>query len=1046
MVAALQPHLKSLMRALPAPPVPLERIHSSVRKVLSETESKTSSESKKSQWEFLLRRSIYDFAATEGDALKNEESDYYDRLCLRLDIITAFTEQDACEQTFPFTILQDLLETQTIASCSHIFSWLEERAPALTVDMVPQKGKALILLRSLNDLLRRLSNSGSTTKFCGRILTFLSGVFPLGERSGVNLRGAYGETWTGTQRRSPELESKGEVEGADADKMAVNEEASIARKIVDQKQEFYDTFWSLQLPFSKPSILVEPREWENFKHSVDLVLPKVKDATTKDRASLGKSAHAGAKRKRDAEVAVATDSKSDYFSAKYLTSPDLLDLEIADPQFRRQFLFQLLILLHHLLNFTESAKASWCNARNRSLQMDFTLGEADAQWTRDVIRRTIDEARQTLPNGRLFSETLATVLEREVNWVRWKNEMCPPFDLAPWIDEIDEEGSPSKKRKINLEESTRKIRRQMRDPPAKWPHELGSQPLSEIWEMGYRELRDLENYFSPGNIKGDLKQVKAEDARIQMRKKQLEDRERRRRKQAEDVAAAAVSKAQEHTQTHQEPANVTEGFSASKESSGAGAGAEPSDQQVNNPIHPSLPAKPGTRTQVASSAPPPIAVTTADNKSTPAPAVQPAAMAPIVLPPDDMSARYEENKQRWTWLALRTARDKYLHHFVSIGTGDLEALVKAVDDEERAANGDIDEKKVDNSVAPTRRYKVISIDNYSNSLPEALNRVSALSKSELPPNPSAQELASTEIDVYKCDLRNADDVRAVFAKYGKGGIWGVIHIAAMKAVGESSEIPLTYYENNVAGMIKLLQIMDEFDCTRLVYSSSATVYGTPPTIPIPETTRLEALSPYGRTKVMCEQIIGDLCEADPTRWQALSLRYFNPAGAHPSGAIGEDPLGTPLNLLPILAHIAVGRIKDSTLRVFGNDYPTPDGTCVRDYLHIIDLAVGHLLALDALEPQSKIFPPDTVVRYKVYNLGKGHGQSVMSMVDAMRKATGFNYKTEVIGRRRGDVPNLTADPSLAEKELGFHAPQDLETMCRDLWNWQSTHPQGYGPQ
>jgi UDP-glucose-4-epimerase GalE len=275
----------------------------------------------------------------------------------------------------------------------------------------------------------------------------------------------------------------------------------------------------------------------------------------------------------------------------------------------------------------------------------------------------------------------------------------------------------------------------------------------------------------------------------------------------------------------------------------------------------------------------------------------------------------------------------------------------------------------------------------------------------------------------------------------------VIHIAAYKAVGESTEIPLTYYLNNVSATVYLLQTMEDFGCNRIVYSSSATVYGTPPVIPITETTRLKADSPYGKTKVMSETVIDDLCHAEPGKWRAISLRYFNPAGAHPSGIIGEDPRGRPGNLLPLLAHMAIGRVKDDKLRVFGNDYPTPDGTCVRDYLHVMDLARGHLLALQALAPNSTVFDncPDSA-RFKAYNLGKGKGMSVLNIVEAMRKATGFDFKYEVIGRRRGDVPDLTADPALAEAELGFKAPADLETMCRDLWNWQTKNPQGYGEQ
>ncbi|KAF7785018.1 hypothetical protein Agabi119p4_1183 [Agaricus bisporus var. burnettii] len=341
-----------------------------------------------------------------------------------------------------------------------------------------------------------------------------------------------------------------------------------------------------------------------------------------------------------------------------------------------------------------------------------------------------------------------------------------------------------------------------------------------------------------------------------------------------------------------------------------------------------------------------------------------------------------------------------------------------------------------------RQYKVISIDNHHNSQSAALDRVSRLSKSELPENATTTERETTEIDAHTCDLTKPEQIRAVFEKYGKGGIWGVVHIAAYKAVGESTEVPLTYYANNVSASVSLLQIMNEYDCRRIVYSSSATVYGTPPIIPIPETTRLEAHSPYGKTKVMVETIIEDLCQSDP-RWRAISLRYFNPAGAHPSGLIGEDPRGRPGNLLPLLAQMAVGRVKDTVLKVFGNDYPTPDGTCVRDYLHVLDLSKGHVLALNALAENSTIFSGKQEAFFKAYNLGKGKGMSVLQIAEAMRKATGFDYKYEIIGRRRGDVPDLTADPALAEKELGFEASQDLETMCRDLWNWQSKNPLGF---
>ncbi|KZT62681.1 UDP-glucose 4-epimerase [Calocera cornea HHB12733] len=350
----------------------------------------------------------------------------------------------------------------------------------------------------------------------------------------------------------------------------------------------------------------------------------------------------------------------------------------------------------------------------------------------------------------------------------------------------------------------------------------------------------------------------------------------------------------------------------------------------------------------------------------------------------------------------------------------------------------------------TRQYKVLSIDNYHNSFPTALKRATQIATEALPADATEQDRDSTVVESFTGNLNLRADVEKVFAS---GPLWGVIHVAALKAVGESSELPLDYYATNVGATIQLLQIMQEHGCHSIVYSSSATVYGTPPLVPIPETTPLKAESVYGRTKVMCETILSDLCNAYPDKWRAISLRYFNPAGAHTSGLMGEDPRGKPGNLLPLLSQIAIGKYADSPLKVFGNDYPTPDGTCVRDYIHILDLARGHLLALEALSderaPGSTISPdvfPKEGGKYKAYNLGKGHGQSVLSMIAAMHKASGFEYKYEIIGRRVGDVPDLTADPALARKELGFSAPLELEQMCEDLWRWQSMNPNGYGEQ
>ncbi|RXK41775.1 UDP-glucose 4-epimerase [Tremella mesenterica] len=348
----------------------------------------------------------------------------------------------------------------------------------------------------------------------------------------------------------------------------------------------------------------------------------------------------------------------------------------------------------------------------------------------------------------------------------------------------------------------------------------------------------------------------------------------------------------------------------------------------------------------------------------------------------------------------------------------------------------------------TGRYLPIVVDNCHNSYPEALKRCAEIARDELGSD-APQPL------FHRKDIRDKAALDEIFRQYDEqGGIWAVIHLAALKAVGESGEIPLDYYQVNVVGSIYLLETMAKHNCNHLVFSSSATVYGTPKIIPIPESSPLQAASCYGRTKAMVEDIIQDLCRADvgegkgESSLRAVSVRYFNPAGAHPSGKLGEEPRGKPGNLLPLLAQMATGRQR-ADLKIFGNDYPTRDGTCVRDYLHVMDLANGHVLALDSLaKPLSgnTIFSHVNVESegyFRAFNLGKGKGMSVLNMIDAMKKASGFDFKYEIVGRRLGDVPDLTADPSLAEEELGFLAQEDLDTMCRDLWNFQTRNPHGY---
>ncbi|KAJ3512273.1 hypothetical protein NLJ89_g3610 [Agrocybe chaxingu] len=681
-MVSLQPHLNTFLKSLPPSPVDQTKLHELVARTISEVKDKSTPENRKSQWEYLLKNDIFLLAATEGTALKHDESKYYDALRDKLDLALAFTEQDACEQTFPFTVLQDLLETQTIASCSHIFSWIEARATRLTEGMVPQKGKALILLRTLNDLLRRLSKTGTTTIFCGRILTFLSGVFPLGERSGVNLRGEYGPTWEGVQfapktkkdnDRDMKIdepsapESKEEPSGDD--KMQVDATKPLTPQ--EKKEEFYNTFWSLQLYFSKPPIFANKGSFTDFREAVNKVMPIIKEATAKERAMMGSRGGANAgilKRKREPDEET---NFTEYFFAKFLTSPDLLDLEVADTHFRRQFLFQLLILLNHLSNFTKAAKGAWTTARNRSLQMEFTLEDSEAQWVQESTTKVVEELRQTTPNGRIFADTACAILEREKNWVKWKNELCTPFDKEPWSEEVDGQ-------KVGLVESTRHIRENLRQPPPEWKWALGTESLTEIWEMGYSSLRDLRDPVQPGDVKDFVKKIKQEDARINMKRQKLERMARARSANATSNPPAIVVSS-DSASTSKPP--ETSGPRPEANSSGLAA-PRPVLAAGSSPLHPSLPPKPGTPSKPASSSQEPL------KNSTPIPNVAPAASpvpASTPIPPhalvDPEIAKYEENKQRWAWLALRTARDQYLQHFGKIGTGDVEALAQEIEKE-----------------------------------------------------------------------------------------------------------------------------------------------------------------------------------------------------------------------------------------------------------------------------------------------------------------------------------------------------------------------------
>ncbi|KAH8119730.1 THO complex subunit 1 transcription elongation factor-domain-containing protein [Phellopilus nigrolimitatus] len=705
---SLSPYLENLLSSLPSQPITETVLDGLVKKAISESKQQTSPDNRRSQWEFLLRNEVYRLAETEGAFIEEPDESYYEALCNRLDIILSFSEHEACEATFLFTVLQDLLETQTVASCSHIFSWIEKRSDRLTEGMVPQKGKALVLLRTLNDLLRRLSKTGNTTTFCGRILTFLSAVFPLSERSGVNLRGEYGPQWEGVSFKkeveermevdevAPEQveekvveekkdeEKAAEVETAERSEEKLSKSKSSAEKTEDEKkEEFYNTFWSLQLPFSRPPLFAAAETLESFKSAINAVMPVIKEATVKERAMMGSKTVAGnLKRKRETTPTSTMDEgNSKYFFAKFLTSPELLDLEIADTLFRRQFLFQLLILLTHLLQFTKAEKLNWITPRNRSLQMDFTLQPDDTKWAQDTIARVYEELRQTTPNGRAFAETVQTILEREKNWVQWKNDMCSPFDKEPLP--------------VSVEEETAHLRQKMREPMEDYKHKLGSEALTEIWAMGYRDLYDLENRFDPGDVKDFVGGIEKENARIKLRRQQLE--KQAQRTQEARARAAAATKPAVPVSAPAAPASQ-----AAEPPAVSLAPIAPIPQRVlppglaaSPPLHPSLPAKPGTQQPVAipgipaqpSPAPASIPV------PTPVPAPVPAQAPPVVVhppePTDPMIMKAEENKQRLSWLALRLARDEYLHHFGKIGNGDVIALAQEIEKEkERAQRGE----------------------------------------------------------------------------------------------------------------------------------------------------------------------------------------------------------------------------------------------------------------------------------------------------------------------------------------------------------------------
>ena len=311
-------------------------------------------------------------------------------------------------------------------------------------------------------------------------------------------------------------------------------------------------------------------------------------------------------------------------------------------------------------------------------------------------------------------------------------------------------------------------------------------------------------------------------------------------------------------------------------------------------------------------------------------------------------------------------------------------------------------------------YEVVVVDNLCNSSLESLKRV--------------EKLANSDIPFYKVDVRDKASLIEVFQQHS---IDKVIHFAGLKAVGESIEKPIEYYDTNVGGTHILSEVMRTFNCKTFVFSSSASVYGDPHTVPIKENFPLSATNPYGRFKLMAEEFLRDVFVADDS-WHIAILRYFNPVGAHKSGLIGEDPNDIPNNLIPYISQVAVGKLEK--LSVFGGDYNTPDGTGVRDYIHVVDLAKGHVKALQALENKPQVL---------TVNLGTGIGYSVLDMIKAFEKASGKTVPYQVVDRRPGDIAACYTDPVHAAEKLGWHAECELDEMCEDAWRWQSQNPEGY---
>ncbi|KAG8908007.1 UDP-glucose-4-epimerase [Tulasnella sp. 403] len=668
-ITSLKDELSQILKTMGASPMrPLPKTE--LDAIVSDMLERTKSGEKQVEWEYI----------DETAGLEGTNPTYYQDIMDLLDVVLTLSELKACDAGLPLLVLEDVFDTQTVVSCMKLFAWLELRTARATIvnDMNPSKGKGPTLLRSLNNLLRRISKTGSTSQFCGRILIFLSSVFPFGERSGVNLRGEYGPAWTPVDILLTNESEK--MEGVESTSETTKEEGKddssaqappvpqpSASDAPDKKVRFYNTFWSLQTYFARPQVFVNKDALPKFKEAVDTVLSALAEATRKDHTMMGtvKGVTAGTKRKyvevQKSSVVEDTTAGLDYFFAKFLTSPELLDFELSDTIFRRQVLVQLAILLRHLLTFTQKEKANWVTQRNLSLQMEFTLPEADEKWAREILARTMLEMRSTSPDGKAFADTVLLILERDKNWVRWKNDVCPPMDstaqLARAADEEQRAGKSSDE--LQEEEAERWAKAFKRWIPSSEVDDdsplrpYGSENLEEAWLGGVRDLEDLEDPQTPGDLDNLYKQIKGQE----LRKEQLR---KRKGLPARTLPQAKPSRATTPLPLPSVPSpHGTPGGDGAVQANGAETES-------------ASPAKPESRLAAATSG----TASAAQASSTR------VVVSSFELTPQEEDPGLREfdlRKQSLTWLALRLAiREGHLHHFNKINGGDINILIQEI--------------------------------------------------------------------------------------------------------------------------------------------------------------------------------------------------------------------------------------------------------------------------------------------------------------------------------------------------------------------------------